>query len=286
MKKNSKGLFCYRYLFLFVLGFLFLSLFQADISAAKDESNTGTGRSGLEIINKTAKGLTDKYKSKNKDRKEQTLIDPTRAKSSIANDGINTGIEISKNVPRCPPYGVGDLWTIHRTNIMANGMASEAEFTITITEFDGTVMRLETVEPNITTIESEMLLKKGVLYLVKDIIKDVMGTLEIDYVSDTSFCPPPKVGESIVSRAQMNGMPVGERSITVTAIAPYYIEVSVPAGTFKTLKIDSLVKEHGPQAHPPYTITHYYADGIGSVKEVFRFADGSLQVHELLKYEF
>ncbi|MCP4229539.1 MAG: hypothetical protein GY771_05265 [bacterium] len=189
-------------------------------------------------------------------------------------------------MPRCPPYGVGDLWTIHRTNILANGMASEAEFTMTITESDGKTVKLEIVEPQITTIKSEMRLKKGVLYPVKDRMKDPMGDIEIDYISDTSLCPPPKVGESIVARGQMNGMPVGERSTTVTAIDPHYIEVSVPAGTFKTLKIDSQVKENGAQANPPYTITHYYANGIGSVKEVFRFADGSLQVHELLKYEF
>lgn len=211
-----------------------------------------------------------------------SLINPSWADSSAAKAEINTGIEIDKKVPRCPPYGIGDIWTIHRTNTLANGMISNADFTITITEFDGRIVKTETVEPGGTTIESEMRLKKGILYPVKDKV----GDLEIDYVSDTPLCPPPKVGQSIIARARMNGMPVGERSTTITAINPYYIEVSVPAGTFRTLKIDSLVKENGPQANPPYTITHYYADGIGSVKEVFRFADGGIQVHELLKYEF
>ena len=286
MKNISTGLFRYRYTFLFLSGFLFLNLFLADIGVAKDVTSEGTGISGMEMIDDAAKKLTDKFKSKNKDRKKKTLIDPSRAKSSIENAGINTGIEVGENVPRCPPYGVGDLWTIRRTNILANGMASEAEFTITITENDGKTVEIESVEPQVTTIKSEMLLKKGVLYPVKDTMKDAMGVIEIDYISETSLCPPPKVGESIVARGQMNGMPVGERSTTVTAINPNYIEVSVPAGTFRTLKIDSLVKESGPQTNPPHTITHYYADGVGSVKEVFRFADGSIQVHELLGYKY
>lgn len=202
---------------------------------------------------------------------------------SMANGAeVNTGIEIDKRAPRCPPYGIDDTWTIHRTNTLANGMISRADFTITITENDGRTVKIETVEPGATTIESEMRLEKGILYPVKD----RMGDLEIDYISDTRLCPPPEVGQSITGRARMNGMQIGERSTTVTAIDPYYIEVSVPAGTFRTLKIDTLVKEHGPQATPPYTITHYYAERIGSVKEVFRFADGSLQVHELLNYKF
>lgn len=211
-----------------------------------------------------------------------SLINPSWADNNTAKAEINTGIEIDKEPLRCPPFGIGDSWTMQRTNIMANGMSSKTDFTITITDHNGKIVKSESVEPGGTTIQSEMRLKKGILYPVKDII----GNHEIKYVSNTPLCPPAKIGQSIIGYGTMNGMKVGEQSTTVTAINPNYFKVSVPAGTFNTRVVVNEVKTSGPQASPPYTITHYYADGIGAVKEVFKFADGSTQIHELLEYKF
>ena len=212
-----------------------------------------------------------------------SFINPSwSANNSAAKSEINTGIKVNKKSPRCPPFGVGDTWTMRRTNTMANGISSNTDFTITITSANGNTVKMESVEPGGALIQSELRRKRGMFYPVKDTI----GNIEIYYVSNTPFCPPPAVGQSIVGHGRMNGMKVGTQTTTVKAINPYFIKVSVPAGTFKTRKIVTRVKASGPQASPPYTITHYYADGIGAVKEVFRFADGSVQVHELLKYKF
>lgn len=211
-----------------------------------------------------------------------SLINPSWSANSTAKVEINTGIKIGNKLPRCPPFGAGDTWTMRRSNTMANGMSSKTYFTITITSANGKTVKMESVEPGGTIIQSELRRKKGMFYPVKDTI----GNIEIDYVSNTPFCPPPRVGQSIVGHGRMNGMQVGTQTTTVKAINPNFIKVSVPAGTFKTRKIVTRVKASGPQASPPYTITHYYADGIGAVKEVFKFADGSVQVHELLKYKF
>lgn len=211
-----------------------------------------------------------------------SFINPFWSVNSTAKAEISTGIKVNKKSPRCPPFGAGDTWTMRRTNIMANGMSSKTDFTIIITSVNGKTVKMESVESGGTIIQSELRRKKDMLYPVKDTI----GNIEIDYVSNTPFCPPPGVGQSIVGHGRMNGMKVGTQTTTVKAINPYFIKVSVPAGTFKTRKIVTRIKASGPQASPPYTITHYYADGIGAVKEVFKFADGSVQVHELLKYKF
>lgn len=212
-----------------------------------------------------------------------SFINPSwSANNSAIKSEINTGIKVNKISPRCPPFGVGDTWTMRRTNTMANGFGSKTDFTITITSVNSNTVKMESVEPGGSRIQSELRRKRGMFYPVKDTI----GNIEIFYVSNTTFCPPPAVGQSIVGHGHMNGVKVGTQTTTVKAIDPYFIKVSVPAGTFITRKILTRVKASGPQASPPYTITHYYADGIGAVKEVFRFADGSVQVHELLKYKF
>ena len=211
-----------------------------------------------------------------------SLMNPAWTADSTAQAEINTGVKVSNKAPSCPPFGVGDTWTMRRTNTMAAGLSSNAEFTVTIIRANGSTIIKESVEPGGAIIQSELRKKKGMFYPVKDTV----GNIEIDYVSNTAFCPPPNIGQSIVGHGKMGGMQVGQQTTTVTAINPNYIEVSVPAGTFKTRKIVTQIKASGPQASPPYTITHYYADGIGSVKEVFNFADGSTQLHELIAYKF
>jgi hypothetical protein len=113
-----------------------------------------------------------------------------------------------------------------------------------------------------------------------------VANIEIDYISETPFCPPPEVGQSIVGVGKLNGVTAGKQITTVIEIDPFFIRVTVPAGTFDTRKILTRVTSAGPQASPPHTITHYFADGIGAVKEIFRFADGSIQIHELVRYNF
>ena len=211
-----------------------------------------------------------------------SLLNPAWSVEPAASAEIDTGIRVDETAPRCPPFDIDDTWIMHRTITMAAGMRSEAEITITVTEVEGANKKSEWAVTGGTTVYSETRQTKGMLYPVKDTV----GSIEIDYVSETPFCPPPDVGQSIVGIGRLNGMEVGQQIITVMAIEPNFIEVSVPAGTFKTRKIMSQATESGPQASAPYTMTHYFADGIGSIREVFIFADGSIQIHELIEYEF
>ncbi len=211
-----------------------------------------------------------------------SLTNTSWSAGSAAKGEINTGVKIGNKTPRCPPFGAGDTWTIRRTNVMANGMNGKVDFKVTIKSVNGSKVIKESIEPGGTIIHSELRRSKGMYYPVKDTV----GMIEIDYVSKTPFCPPPGVGQSIVGHGSMNGMQAGTQSTTVKSIHPNYIKVSIPAGTFKTRKIVTEVKASGPHGNPPYTITHYYADGIGAVKEVFKFADGNIQIHELVRFKF
>ena len=193
---------------------------------------------------------------------------------------IITEIALEEFAPRCPPFNEGDIWNMHRTMIMANGMTIEAEITITVTGIDGEIVEYEWVTSGSPTIYSEIRRQSGILTPVKDRVANI----ELDYISETPLCPPPDIGQSIVGVGKLNGVVAGKQITTVMEIDPFFIQVTVPAGTFNTRKILTEVTSAG--ASPPYTITHYFADGVGSAKEIFRFADGSIQIHELVGYNF
>ena len=165
---------------------------------------------------------------------------------------------------------------------MANGMRTEADITVTIISVGGEIAVREWAADGAPPIYSEIRRESGILYPVKDTVSPI----EIDYTSEVPICPPPKVGESIVGLGSLNGRRIAEQITTITAIEPFFVKVIVPAGTFNTRKISSRVTVSGPETVPPHTITHYFADRIGAVKEIFRFPDGSVQIHELLEFNF
>ena len=212
-------------------------------------------------------------------------VNQSQASNVEIKGGVDTGQKISDKALNCPPFGVGDKWEIRRITSMPQGMTTTGGFSVKITENDGKLVKLDMVENDGNMHTSELRLENGMVYPSKDIMST--NNVMITYTSNVPLCPVPEIGQTIEGYGTMNGNKVGEQSSTVTSINPNYIKVTVPAGTFNTVEVvNKVVPFSGGHAAPPYTITHYYADGISAVKEIFRFPNGMTMVHELTDYKF
>ncbi len=79
-----------------------------------------------------------------------------------------------------------------------------------------------------------------------------------------------------------SALPLGSDSVAATATVEGVVEVEVPAGKYKAV----CVRFVGPAADggPATTISAWYADGVGVVKQVFDHGNGNTSTLELMKF--
>lgn len=210
---------------------------------------------------------------------------PPSDKNTVLAESV-TDISIKDFSVRCPPFGKDDTWHIRRVGYLSNGMNNSSEITDVIIYADSKTVKLRRTGTNSVEQEDEYLLNKGDIYLIKNTVKFPMGVVEIDFTPDVPVCPLPEVGSSFTGKGQLANNEAGEMTFTVVSIHPFFVEVTMPAGTFKTRKIDiRTIMKTQEQGQKETRETMYFADGIGIVKEIVRFS-GNIEVYELLEYKF
>lgn len=197
-----------------------------------------------------------------------------------------TDIKIEDSAVRCPPFGKDDTWRIRRTAYLSNGMTNSSEITDTITYADKKTVKYRRSGSDSMEQEDEYRIDHQAIFLVKSKMQSPMGEVVISYKSDIPVCPLPEVGEIFTGKGWSGGKQSGEITITVEAINPFFVEVTVPAGTFKTRRIDLKTVIYSQETGRQETSeTIYFAERVGVVKEIVRFS-GNFEVYDLLEYKF
>jgi hypothetical protein len=197
-----------------------------------------------------------------------------------------TGQLIEDVVAKCPPFGIDDVWHIRKTGHLSNGMTNISKITDTITSANSQKATLERSGSSEMMRESEYRLSGGKIYLDKYRMQSPMGKVVVDFSNDIPVCPLPEVGQSFKGVGRANGNNIGQITSTIVAINPNFVEVTVPAGTFRTRKIDlKTVMDTHDQGRQVTRETLYFSDGVGVVKEVINFSNNK-EVYDLVKYGF
>ena len=248
----------------------------------------GTAHAGLfdEITNKAGSAFKDMVKGVTGNEQEKT--DSTSAlpdKDDALADNV-TDKPIINSRMRCPPFAKDDSWHIRRAGYLSNGMTNTSDITDTVIDATADRAIVSRTGSNSMSQETQYRKRNNAVSLVKNRLQSQMGEMEVEYMPAINVCPLPEVGQRFTG---MNNAPNG-MSVTMTtqviAINPYFVEVSVPAGTFETRKIElqTTARSQG-QIQQQTRETIYFADGVGVVKSVIRFSD-NVEVYDLLNYEF
>lgn len=246
-----------------------------------------TSYAGLfDDLKKAGSAFTGTLKTdKEKDQKNLSINSPSLNKDSALAERV-TDIRIEDFLIRCPPYTKDDTWHIRRTGFQPNGMNNTSDITDTITYADSKTVKLNRAGSNSIMQEDEFRLDKGDYFLENNTMQSPSGEIKVDFTPEIPTCPLPEVGQVFTGIGKLAGKKTAEITITIVSINPLFVEVTVPAGTFNTRKIDlKTVMSSKDMGKQETRETLYFADRIGVVKEIVRFSN-TFEVYELLDYKF